>query len=795
MAERPNVLITQQEESPISTPSPTVLQPVVLGDLRQAVQKADSGSTYDGSTGTSVSYPLLETLAVPLVRRVDDRVLGGHEEERVYSEWDLLDESQDLVDALLAVSNPYTALERTETTLGSGSFPLTTESYPLLRDTVTVQDTVPTTFFAEGDDFTVNYDTGTISVVASSALDTLLGGAGTVTVTYSVRPTSSVVAWLQFVDTFSTVPNPTLTFQIDPKDLLITATSVTALPGIAFPSGSDITIASEPQPFDASAGGIETADEDVTVAHTDLIAGTITVAGPDGKVYTETSDYTVVLATGVFTLLKDGQIDLDDISVVFITYNAEFPTNPKILISYLASRVSEDGTLLELSTRDDLEAIAGATSGWTTTIGPYNPLLFGMAVAQNSAGGNIVGGIAQRSDNVTEVLELLEKNDIYTIALMSPDVGLASQVKAHVLSQSLPAIGQERVVTYGPETRLERSVYPFDELFDAISVANLDSANEILWDGNYNPTLTDSSLGPPKAGDQVEILGKTMRVTGVTIGTSPDTAAYYLEDAAIEFPGSEPAGSLPTVPGTPPVIFTQTHAVAYRVIRPLQRTEIIDLAEADRLALDDRRAWMMIPDIVKYDFEGNVTVAGSNLQTYDLPGFIRGAHVAGLRTIVLANQSLTNFVLTNFTGARHTNDLFTRAEIDDLIKNGIDLAVIEGSSLRSLRALTTDASTLGNAEQSIVSTVDFGVKKLRRVLRQFIGVYNVTDNTLQQLRLAVQGVEADLRSSRSDRTGPVVQRIDIVSLERHETFKDRVVGTFRFVIAAPLNVIEVTVLF
>ncbi len=880
MADRPNVIITQVEETPISTPGTPTLEPAILGDLRLAVVKGDTSTTYNQSLGTTVSYPLLELLATPIVRFVDDRVLGKHETERVYTEWDILEDAQDMISDLLEATDPIGFLEREEVGF-TGAGPFVMASKPLIRDTIQLRDVIVTitpasveiddifdvtingtkfsftataatpanvtlglttainlgsepvtatdnttdltlspdvvtvpftvvtattnktagvddqtlvlseTFFAEADDFTVDYDTGTITVVGSSSLDTHLG-SGAIKVSYSPRPAGSVVVNLLFEDTFSTVPNQPVTFRLQPDDFVATTTSVKLLKDISFPSNSNISLSSEPQTFSNTA--LDSADVDITLTNGDLITGSISVVSASGTIYTETTDWEVKDAvTGELTLKNGGQIDDDDVSVVFVTYQAKFPGLPKILVTYTASRVARDETLLRLTTREDLEAIAGETVGWKSEIGPYNPLLFGMAVAQDVAGGNIVAGTPFRADNTSEVFDLLSKNELYSLVPMTPDVSLASLVKGHVDIESLPVNGQERVLIFSPETRTQRSVYPFDDLQDAVGVAFLDNVNGIVFDPNFTASLTDSTLGNPRPGDFVEILGKQLKITGVSISGSD--AAYFVDGASVAFPTAEDAASIPTVTGTPPGSFSETHAVAYRVVRKLQRTEMVDLAKGIRTSFDDRRSWLLLPDIVKLSFTSDISPASLGATILDLPGFTRGAHIAGLRTVTLANQAYTNFVLTGFTGARHTNEFFTRSEVDDLIEDGIDLAVVEGTSLRSLRSLTTDATTIGNAEQSIITTVDFGVKTLRGVLEQFLGIYNVTDNTLNILRFAVQGVEASLRNTQSDRTGPVVKRIDVVELKESDEFKDRVEMTLRFVISAPLNVIEVTVLF
>lgn len=907
MATRPNVKITQIEETPITTAVPTILEPVILGDLRQVVEENDSGSTYSKTAGNTVSYPNLETNAVPLIRLVDDRILGKHSTERAYSEWDLLQENKTMITTdLLAASDVISSLVKTEYSVNgvqlADGTDYTLKAKPIIRDTVVIikseasqlASPAGSDYFAEGDDFTVDYALGKISVVAAGALDTLMQAATDhVDISYSARPSSSVVAHLQYVDTYSTTAFTTVTERVKSEDYVATSSGVTVLAknpqvvdflietapngsddeikitingteytsGVvatillqvaalvtainggsepvnatdiatttvrvnstdsnpftysstdvgagsqtvteaslqsvpSFPSTTNISVVNEAQSFSKSS--LDSADVDVTLNSQDLITGTVSVTDAAGTVYTETTDWTVNLVEGKVTLIKDGQIDDDDISVVFVTYQAKFPGSPKILITYTASRKSRDETLLRLSTREQLEAI-NDNANWKSEIGPENPLLFGMAIAQAASGGNIVAGTPFRSDIQAKALELLEKNDVYTLVQMTPSISTASTLKGHVDAQSLPEIGSERVLAFSPETRVERSVYPFNDLDDAVGagiawLTTTVSEPERVFDTSFDSSKIDATLGDPKAGDYIEILDNQLKITSVV--KSGTDITYYVDGAAIAFPTAEPSGSISTVVGTPDGgTFTETHMVAYRIIRKMQNTDIVSIAEGIRLGHDSRRSWMMLPDIIKYDYEETPTSTGSGATTTDLPGFIRAAHVGGLRTNILANQSLTNFVLAGFTGLRNSNDLFTKSEIDSLIQNGIDLAIADGTAIKSLRSLTTDAATLGDAEQSIVTNVDYGVKKLRRPLRSFLGIYNLTDNTINLLRLVVQGVEAGLQNQQSDRTGPVVIRIDVITIKKSDTFKDRAEMKLRFVIAAPLNNIEVTVLF
>jgi len=202
MAERPKITIRQVEETPTPTTSAAVLSPAILGDLRLAVTKGDTSSTYDKTTGTVVSYPFIESGATPTVRYLDDRILGKHTNERVYSEWDLLLEAQDMVDELLDATDVYSAMQRTEAVLGStGSPPLviTLDSSPIIKDTLFIyKDTggtpdPATDYFIEGTDYTVNYTTGVVTVITSSALDTWVSTTGQDSfIEYSPRPCSSV---------------------------------------------------------------------------------------------------------------------------------------------------------------------------------------------------------------------------------------------------------------------------------------------------------------------------------------------------------------------------------------------------------------------------------------------------------------------------------------------------------------------------------------------------------------------------------------------------------------------------
>lgn len=872
-AERPNVLIRQVEETPIVTPATPTLEPCIMGDLRQVVIKGDTGSTYDSSSGASVSYPFIESLATPIRRYVDDRVFGKHETEQVYTEWDLLPEMREMVDDMLEASDPIASLARADL-IASGSSPaITLSSNPVVRDTVSVHGTqtigftvggtlaignvltitidgtpfsftmvdtliasavaglvaamaaasgvtatdsnpevtvtaddasVPftysssivsvagtitesddTTYFAETDTFTVDYDTGTVTLTGAAA--TFLS-SNDVGIDFTPRPLSSIVAYLLFEDTFSTVKKSPLTFRVPQNFYFATSSVVTLIEGVDLPTGSNISILAEAFEY--------TLDSPVALNNTDLISGSVVVKNASGKVYVEDTDYVVDLVAGTINVLTSGEIDDDGVTVVFVDYDAKFPGDPKILLSYMASRVSKDGTLLELSERSDLEAIAGEITGWYNKIGPWTPLLFGMSVAQTAAGGNIVAGIATRSDNLSDVLDELTKHELYSLVPMFPDVSLISTIKGHVDTESLPENGHERVLYFSTETRESLPVYP-DNLDDAAGVAFLDAANDVLIDWGYDTGDENGDLNPtdPKGGDFVEILGKRIPVVSATLNGTQMT--YHLNGAATAFPTSEPSASIPTAPvsPTPPAPYASaTHLVYYRVVRDLQRTEMVDLADDVREAFEDRRQALMLPDIVEYNYDIDFTEE-ADAEAFDLPGFVRSAHVAGLRTVILANQGLTNFTLTGFTGLRHSNKFFTRSEIDLLIANGIDLAVVDGLAVRSLRQLNTDASTLTRAEQSITTTVDFGTKTLRDVLKGFIGVYNRTPRFHEILRLMVQGVEKALQNLTSDRTGSVVQRIDIVEIKDSEIFKDRVEMTLRFVVFSPVNVIDVTILF
>lgn len=381
-------------------------------------------------------------------------------------------------------------------------------------------------------------------------------------------------------------------------------------------------------------------------------------------------------------------------------------------------------------------------------INTQNPLALGLFFALANAPGVQVTGLgvdAVSSDApfgtveaYTRAAEFLEAYEVYAIAPLTNDQTVAQIFNTHASFMSEPANKGERVVLFNskkPETELDTLVASgaagnssSATAFDT-SVANLPA---LLLAASVNPVGTI----PVSAGVYLDIASDSKRYSVSSVNGSVVTIRTSFN--AGENEDNYYATTDLNDPPLPTILVNETFAIRIRGAALVKsdgtpdNQAIAETYQALSQTFLNRRFWHTMPDTCA------ATLAGVE-QT--LPGFYMNAGIAGMIGQQPAQQSFTNFPMAGYTRVIGSNDTFSERQLNIMAAGGTYIVVqdAQGAPLVSRMALTTDMTSVETRTDSITKVVDFAAKFLRRMLKNFIGRFNITQGFLDTLSSVIQG--------------------------------------------------------
>ena len=521
-----------------------------------------------------------------------------------------------------------------------------------------------------------------------------------------------------------------------------------------------------------------------------------------------------------------------------LSVNGSLIVSGEVLADYRALRLDLSNNVRPFRRINDIQAFFGVDQ-----IVPANPLAFALSIALGNTVTevNALGLNAQLIDNeqlaYQSALDVLKKTDMYALVPLTQSPVIHQLFVTHVTQMSAPARGKERVAI------LNRRMLDTEVLIDSKTTSGFRVMVNTQQDGIV--TLGSSSLTSPtpmfedvQPGDMVTIVGGTgiaageYEVSSVVSGTEIvlsgvtatysgsnvqyfirradgleangqifyDSSANYLDsDVGVgnfiriesgNFQGryrvlsvdSNNQVTLEQVPGVVAVVSN----VTYSVDKDMTNTEIAEFLAGYSSAIGNRRAVITFPDTVRIP-------VGS--QTRELPGFYLGAAVGALTTGLPTQQGFTRLTVSGFLGFVNGSDRFDDEQLDIIAGGGtmiFDQEVAE-APLFIRHQLTSDRSSIKFQEYSITKNVDFIAKFLRDNKDRYIGVYNIVDETLDELKSGSQSMITFLREeTRFPAIGGVIRSGRLVELGEGVNI-DTIRMRFRFDIPIPLNNIDITI--
>ena len=422
------------------------------------------------------------------------------------------------------------------------------------------------------------------------------------------------------------------------------------------------------------------------------------------------------------------------------------------------------------------DAISGA-------LDPDNPLKWGVFKALENSNGTAVGytAVSNPDDATTwaDVLEaLLGRDDVYNLVPLTRNRTVLDLYAAHVTALSSPERGLWRVLWVNlagvPEIPV---VSAGSTVVNHVTATTSDGETCLA-------TIVDD---PDTSGSQFTIVNNTNAngdfvTNGVRVGDIVRAAyvgdgfggATYSEYTIAEVV-SEDQLRLVSGPAAP-----INSAAKIEIWRSLSAT-----AEAAEIALDagswgSRRIRAVWPDTI----ESSGTV---------MEGYFLAASLAALSAGLLPQQPMTRVEIVGYSRVARTTAKFNRAQLDTLAASGVFIVTQNGNNgqIFARHALTTGAYTdINQREESVTRNVDYVSYAVRDVLDPFIGIYNINQNIINRVSLALRE-SLDTFTVNTTTTGPVLIAYTDLTVVQDSLLKDKLNVTVNISVPYALNNIAV----
>lgn len=429
----------------------------------------------------------------------------------------------------------------------------------------------------------------------------------------------------------------------------------------------------------------------------------------------------------------------------------------KVSVSYKALRQDRYSTILTINDSSERAGLLGEAT-------EENPMGLAVQLALSNTTKQVFALSLKETSGALEwsiARELLENFKAgYAMVPLTQDVSELAAFKAHVQQMSTPEMASWRAVicnTVIPETK--------EIVGKKAAAGNITTgygkvagSNKYLYD---NTQTFVSLLVTP--GDLLVVTASNL--SGL-VGT------WVVDDVINE--------KTLAIQGFNALAITNTTTMTYYIIRNLTRRQRAEEVAAASRVFASNRVWHVQPDIV------GVSV---NNVTKFLPGYYLCAAVGGVVSGFPIQQGFTNISLAGIKDLSNSNFYFKREELDLMAQDGTCLYVQDTQQgiPYCRHALTTDMTVLEYREILKVKNWDFLSFFFYDKLKGFIGSWNITPDTLSNMRQVINASIELLKGQKLPRVGAPLLSGVIELLEQDAVNKDNVNIRIKLEIVSPNN--------
>jgi len=231
----------------------------------------------------------------------------------------------------------------------------------------------------------------------------------------------------------------------------------------------------------------------------------------------------------------------------------------------------------------------------------------------------------------------------------------------------------------------------------------------------------------------------------------------------------------------------------FRISRTLNKNDQVDTLVTVAQSFSSRRMVLAWPDEVHMtglvDGSKARTVADTPESADAQPGYYLAGVIGGMTAGLPSHQGFTNLGIAGITQITHSTRYFSDTQLTELSDGGWFVFAQDTPTALpySIHQLTTDPNTLDTGEYSVVKNFDFVALFFQDILDDFLGEYNITEETLSILEQDLTTGADTLKLRRYAKIGAPLTSADVDSVAQHVTVADRVEIYMSVGLPKPLN--------
>lgn len=431
-------------------------------------------------------------------------------------------------------------------------------------------------------------------------------------------------------------------------------------------------------------------------------------------------------------------------------------TQGNVSVAYKALRQDKYSTIMTISDETELLGQLGEATD-------ENPLGLGVSIALKNTTKQVFAVSLQEVLNVLQwsvAKELIENyRPGYALVPLTQNESILTEFKNHAIQLSTPEKASWRALicnTVIPSTK--------DIVAQATDV-NTTGTVKAVTTARYLQDTTETFVSKQVTP------GDLLVVTASGGATTPVTVGSYVIDEVINETTIAPQGFSS---------FTGGGTVSYHIIRNLTRRQRAEEVAAKSRVFGSNRVWHVQPDLVGVNVLGSVKF---------LPGYYLCAAVGGLISGFPVQQGFTNISVAGIEDLQNSNFYFRAEELDLMAQDGTCLFVQEtqDGAPYCRHAITTNMTVLEYREILKVKNWDFLSFFFYDKLKGFIGSWNITPDTLSNIRQVINASIDLLKGKKLPKIGAPLLSGEILELRQHPTNKDNIIIRLKIEIVSPNN--------
>lgn len=429
----------------------------------------------------------------------------------------------------------------------------------------------------------------------------------------------------------------------------------------------------------------------------------------------------------------------------------------KMSVSYKALRQDKYSTIMTISDTSERLGMLGEDTD-------ENPLGLAVQLALDNTTKQVFAVSLKETDGALEwsiAGELLENFKAgYALVPLTQKKSVLEYFKGHCKDLSLPERASWRVLICNTEIPTTKQIVAKPDDTNTTGVAKVVGSNRYLSD------LTETFIS------KLVTPGDTLVVTASEEENAVGSWVIdeVINETTLAIQGFNNLTNL-----------ANDDEITYYIVRNLTRRQRAEEVAATSYAFGSNRVWHVQPDTIGVEVQGAVKF---------LPGYYLCAAVGGVTSGFPIQQGFTNVTLAGISDLSNSNFYFRRDELDLMAASGTCLYVqdTQQGTPYCRHALTTDRTgILEYAEILKVKNWDFLSFYFYDKLKGFIGSWNITPDTLSNMRQVINASIELLKGQKLPQIGAPLLSGEITLLEQDANNKDNINIRIKLEIVSPNN--------